>query len=126
MLMHERFKQQSVLHNMPFVTLMFALGEIRHYNIISICSIDMMTPRLNILFDTIFLILRLFLQNIYFLFVITLDYVQKVFMMKTGKRYWASSQDLANVFLYVCFDFSNNFKCCQLYSMFYPFLGTCY
>ena len=126
MLMHERFKQQSVLHNMPFVTLMFTLGEIRHYNIISICSIDMIIPHLNILFNEIlrklFLILRLFLQNIASVFVITFDYVQKVFMVKTGKQYWASSQDLANVFLYVCFDFSNNFKCCQLYSIFYHFL----
>ena len=67
MLMHERFKQQSVLHNMPFVTLMFTLGEIRHYNIISICSIDMITPHLSILFNTMYSLYSDYSYKIYIL-----------------------------------------------------------
>ena len=47
---------------------MFTLGEIRHYNIISICSIDMITPHLNILFNTIYSLYSDYSYKIYILF----------------------------------------------------------
>ena len=47
---------------------MFTLGEIRHYNIIIICSIDMRIPHLNILFNTIYSLYSDYCYKIYILF----------------------------------------------------------
>ena len=47
---------------------MFTLGEIRHYNIISICSIDMIIPHLNILFNAIYSLCSDYSYKIYILF----------------------------------------------------------